>query len=201
MRSVETTWFDELFARRRVMIILRGLSTSTTISIVEQAWELGIDAVEIPVQSPESAQTLAELAQIARAAGRSIGAGTILTPEDAARAAEAGAAYGVSPHFDATVSAACRDLALPLLPGVATASEVARASAVGHIWLKAFPATALGATWAAMLKGPFPDTKFVATGGIAPIDASRFLSDGYSAVSVGSAVTDPSALSILAALD
>lgn len=200
MIATETTWFDELFARRRVMIILRGLGTPKTIAIVEKAWEYGIDAVEIPVQSPASARTLSALVQIARGAGRSIGAGTILTAEDARRASGEGAAYGVSPHFDPHVSAACRELALPLLPGVATASDVAHARALGHIWMKAFPAAALGTAWAAMLNGPFPEAKFVATGGIAPNDASKFLAGGYAAVSVGAAVTDPAALSALAAL-
>ena len=73
-------------------------------------------------------------------------------------------------------AAACRDIGLPLLPGVATASEVMQANADGYGFLKFFPATAAGGI--PMLKalaGPFPDVAFCPTGGITVETAPQFL--------------------------
>jgi 2-dehydro-3-deoxyphosphogluconate aldolase/(4S)-4-hydroxy-2-oxoglutarate aldolase len=75
------------------------------------------------------------------------------------------------------VGQACRRLGLPLLPGVATASELMSANADGYRFLKFFPAVAAGGV--PMLKalaGPFPDVDFCPTGGITPDTAAQFLS-------------------------
>jgi 2-dehydro-3-deoxyphosphogluconate aldolase / (4S)-4-hydroxy-2-oxoglutarate aldolase len=84
--------------------------------------------------------------------------------------------FGVSPGYTSRAGRACRDIGLPLLPGVATASEVMAAMADGLRFLKFFPATAAGGI--PMLKalaGPFPDVAFCPTGGITPETAPQFL--------------------------
>ncbi|MDE1949486.1 MAG: bifunctional 4-hydroxy-2-oxoglutarate aldolase/2-dehydro-3-deoxy-phosphogluconate aldolase, partial [Burkholderiales bacterium] len=89
---------------------------------------------------------------------------------------DAGCVFGVSPGYTAEIGQACRGLGLPLLPGVATASEVMAASADGYRFLKFFPATAAGGI--PMLKalaGPFPDIDFCPTGGITLQTAPQFL--------------------------
>ena len=91
-------------------------------------------------------------------------------------AKNAGSRFGVSPGYTAAVAAACREAGLPLLPGVATASEVMAAMADGLQFLKFFPATAAGGI--ALLKalaGPFPDISFCPTGGITVDTAPQFL--------------------------
>jgi 2-dehydro-3-deoxyphosphogluconate aldolase / (4S)-4-hydroxy-2-oxoglutarate aldolase len=98
------------------------------------------------------------------------------TPADVQAAAQAGCRFAVSPGYSREIAAACRSAGLPLLPGVATASEVMAASADGHELLKFFPATAAGGI--PMLKalaGPFPDVAFCPTGGITPETAPQFL--------------------------
>ena len=65
-------------------------------------------------------------------------------PADAKAAKDAGCRFAVSPGYTAEIGAACRELALPLLPGVSTASEVMAANADGLNFLKFFPATAAG---------------------------------------------------------
>jgi 2-dehydro-3-deoxyphosphogluconate aldolase/(4S)-4-hydroxy-2-oxoglutarate aldolase len=82
----------------------------------------------------------------------------------------------VSPVYTDSVSHACRALGLPLLPGVATASEVMQAQEAGHGFLKFFPASAAGGV--PMLKalaGPFPEVVFCPTGGIGPDNAHEYL--------------------------
>jgi 2-dehydro-3-deoxyphosphogluconate aldolase/(4S)-4-hydroxy-2-oxoglutarate aldolase len=108
--------------------------------------------------------------------GAIVGAGTIRSAADARAARQAGAVFGVSPGYTAEVGAVCREVGLPLLPGVATASEVMAAQADGLLFLKFFPATAAGGI--PMLKalaGPFPDVAFCPTGGITLQTAPEFL--------------------------
>jgi 2-dehydro-3-deoxyphosphogluconate aldolase/(4S)-4-hydroxy-2-oxoglutarate aldolase len=105
-----------------------------------------------------------------------VGAGTIRNAADARAARDAGSRFAVSPGYTREVGAACRDLGLPLLPGVATASEVMTAQADGHDFLKFFPAQQAGGI--PMLKalgGPFPDVAFCPTGGITLETAPQFL--------------------------
>ena len=105
-----------------------------------------------------------------------VGAGTIRNAADARAARDAGSRFAVSPGYTSDVGKACRELALPLLPGVATASEVMTAQADGHDFLKFFPAQQAGGI--PMLKalgGPFPDVAFCPTGGITPETAPQFL--------------------------
>jgi 2-dehydro-3-deoxyphosphogluconate aldolase/(4S)-4-hydroxy-2-oxoglutarate aldolase len=88
-------------------------------------------------------------------------------------AEQAGASFAVSPGFSANLS---KDASLPLLPGVATASEVMAALEAGHSFMKFFPAE--GAGGPALLKafsGPFPQARFCPTGGITPTNAASYL--------------------------
>jgi 2-dehydro-3-deoxyphosphogluconate aldolase/(4S)-4-hydroxy-2-oxoglutarate aldolase len=105
-----------------------------------------------------------------------VGAGTIRHAADARAARDAGSRFAVSPGYTREVGAACRELGLPLLPGVATASEVMTAQADGYDFLKFFPAQQAGGI--PMLKalgGPFPDVAFCPTGGITLETAPQFL--------------------------
>lgn len=104
------------------------------------------------------------------------GAGTIRSAADAQASALAGARFGVSPGYTRAVGKACHDLGLPLLPGVATGSEIMLAQEDGLTELKFFPAVQAGGL--AMLKawqGPFGDVKFCPTGGIHAGNAHEFL--------------------------
>lgn len=103
-----------------------------------------------------------------------VGAGTVLTPDDAARAEQAGAAFLVSPGASPILFEALADR--PWLPGVATASEAMRAREAGLRALKFFPAeTSGGAPALAALAAPLADLRFCPTGGIGAENASRYL--------------------------
>ncbi|WP_076997341.1 bifunctional 4-hydroxy-2-oxoglutarate aldolase/2-dehydro-3-deoxy-phosphogluconate aldolase [Variovorax sp. KK3] len=104
------------------------------------------------------------------------GAGTIRSAADAQASALAGAKFGVSPGYTRAVGKACHDLGLPLLPGVATGSEIMMAQEDGLTELKFFPAVQAGGI--AMLKawqGPFGEVKFCPTGGVTAANAHEFL--------------------------
>jgi len=134
----------------------------------------GVKVLEVTLRTPVALQCIEA---IARAVPEAIvGAGTIRVPADAQAAVNAGSRFAVSPGYTAEVGAACREAGLPLLPGVATASEVMAAMADGLHFLKFFPAMQAGGL--AMLKalgGPFPDVAFCPTGGISLETAPQFL--------------------------
>ena len=134
----------------------------------------GVRVLEVTLRTPVALQCMQA---IARAVPEAIvGAGTVRNAADARAARDAGCRFAVSPGYLSSVGAACRDLGLPLLPGVATASEVMQAQSEGHEFLKFFPATAAGGI--PMLKalaGPFTDVVFCPTGGITVDSAPQFL--------------------------
>ncbi len=135
----------------------------------------GIRMLEVTLRTP---QALACMAAITREVPQAVvGAGTVRSAADAAAAAQAGAQFAVSPGYTRAVGQACRDQGLPLLPGVATGSEIMLAQEDGYTALKFFPALQAGGP--AMLKawsGPFWDVQFCPTGGVTPGNAAEFLS-------------------------
>jgi Entner-Doudoroff aldolase len=180
---------DEFFERglsgSNMMGIFRGLPTDETLRLCKLAWDQGVDLVEIPMQSAESRETLAAVIAEGKSRGKLVGAGTIMNPEHVRAAADLGARFCVSPGLDIAVSEACEDAGVFHLPGVATASEITRALSHGHTWLKAFPASVLGADWIKAMKGPFPQVKLVCTGGMSPATMHDYISAGARAVAIG----------------
>ena len=134
----------------------------------------GIRVLEVTLRTP---QGLACIEAIAKQLPEAIvGAGTVRNAADAAAAALAGARFAVSPGYTGKLGQACRDLNLPLLPGVATSSEIMMAQEDGFTELKFFPAVQSGGIQ--MLKawqGPFGELRFCPTGGISPGNAAEFL--------------------------
>ncbi len=153
----------------------------------------GVRVLEVTLRTPVA---LACMAAIAREVPEAIvGAGTLRSAADVRAARDAGCQFGVSPGYTAEIGAACRDAKLPLLPGVATASEVMAANADGLSFLKFFPATAAGgASLLRALAGPFPDVVFCPTGGITVETAPQFLSLPNVKVCGGSWLTPADAL-------
>jgi len=134
----------------------------------------GVRVLEITLRTPVALQCMREIVQAVPEA--IVGAGTLRSVADAEAALAAGCRFGVSPGYSTQIGHACRNMGLPLLPGVATASEVMAANADGYFFLKFFPATAAGGI--PMLKalaGPFTDVVFCPTGGITVDTAPQFL--------------------------
>jgi len=134
----------------------------------------GVKVLEITLRTPIALQCMEAIARAVP--GAIVGAGTVRNVADAQAAKNAGCTFAVSPGYLSSVGQACRDIGLPLLPGVATGSEVMQANADGYHFLKFFPATAAGGI--PMLKafaGPFPDVVFCPTGGITVDTAPQFL--------------------------
>lgn len=134
----------------------------------------GVKVLEVTLRTPAGLPAIETIARHLPEAV--VGVGTVLNADDARRASEAGARFAVSPGYTPEVGAACKALGLPLLPGVATSSEIMAALADGFSFLKLFPAEAVGGipllkSWAS----PFGQVSFCPTGGITNATASNYL--------------------------
>lgn len=198
MNALSNEALTPLFEGQSLMAILRGFGPERSLFLARQAWSLGIDCVELPIQCQRDVDALGMVVAAGAELGKTVGAGTVTTLERVRQARDAGAAFTVSPGYDLAVVRASFDVGLPSLPGVATASEVQSALAAGLTWLKAFPASVLGSGWFSAMSGPFPDAKFVATGGMDASNAGVFLHSGARVIAVGSALEDPVQLPMLA---
>jgi 2-dehydro-3-deoxyphosphogluconate aldolase / (4S)-4-hydroxy-2-oxoglutarate aldolase len=126
----------------------------------------GLPLVEVTFRTPAAESAVRALA---KRGDLMVGAGTILTNEQADRAIEAGAKFLVAPGTNVKVVEHVLKRGLPIIPGIATPSEIELATSLGLEMLKFFPAEPMGGI--AALKafaGPYPDARFIPTGGISP---------------------------------
>jgi len=134
----------------------------------------GVGTVEITFRTAAGGEALAAI----REARPELlaGAGTVLRPDQLATAIAAGARFIVSPGFSPTIVDGAVAAGLPVIPGVATPTEVQRALEAGLTVLKLFPAEPLGGVaYLRALAAPFPVVRFVPTGGLSAANAASYL--------------------------
>ena len=135
----------------------------------------GIPAIEVTLRTPAALDAIRAIAQ--EVEGAVVGVGTVLTANDLLAAERAGARFAVSPGMSPRLLAAADDSTLPLLPGIATASEAMALLERGYRHLKFFPAVpAGGAKLLGAWASPLPQIRFCPTGGITLSTAKDFLS-------------------------
>ncbi len=133
----------------------------------------GLPALEVTLRTPAALEVIAEMAQVE---GGTVGAGTLLSPEDVSRAIDAGARFGVSPGVTDRLLDAAEAADLPMLPGIATAGEAMRLLDRGYTVAKFFPAEANGGASALKAIGaPLPRIRFCPTGGVSLKNAPDYL--------------------------
>jgi 2-dehydro-3-deoxyphosphogluconate aldolase / (4S)-4-hydroxy-2-oxoglutarate aldolase len=152
------------FARTRVVPVVVLHDIAQAAPLREALLEGGLAIAEITLRSDAAVPALAAMAEDP---AMLVGAGTVLTPGAVDRAVAAGAAFIVSPGFSTAVVRRCGELGVPVVPGVATPTEIQAALEAGVDVCKFFPAEALGgsATLRA-LSAVFRGVRFVPTGGI-----------------------------------
>jgi 2-dehydro-3-deoxyphosphogluconate aldolase/(4S)-4-hydroxy-2-oxoglutarate aldolase len=131
----------------------------------------GIGVIELTLRTPVALEAIARIA--AEVPGIVIGAGTVTSPDQAKQAADAGAAFLVTPGVTDRVLDAAFDTGLPFLPGASTVSEAMRLAERGLSTLKFFPAEASGGiAYLSSIGGPLPGLQFCPTGSwLTPKDA------------------------------
>jgi len=134
----------------------------------------GVRTIEITLRTPAALDAIRAIAQ--SVPEMTIGAGTVLSPDDLDAAIAAGARFALAPGATPKLMRAARKASIPFIPGVATASEIMRGHALGYRCFKFFPAEQLGGAEALKsLAGPLPDARFCPTGGITPAKAASYL--------------------------
>lgn len=133
----------------------------------------GLPVAEITLRTPGALRAVKELASVP---AMTVGAGSVLRPAQVGDAAEAGAAFVVTPGLSRAVVDECRACGIPVIPGVATPTEILTALDHGVSTVKFFPAEQVGGVRAlSAYGGPFPDVRFVPTGGLNPGNAPAYL--------------------------
>lgn len=134
----------------------------------------GLPVIELTLRTPVALDAIAAVAT--EVPEILVGAGTVVAPEQARRAADAGARFLVSPGTTDTLAAAMRATGLPHLPGAATVSEVLRLRELGYEEMKLFPASACGGVgFLKAVSSPVPSARFCPTGGVSMANAGDYL--------------------------
>lgn len=159
--------------RRRLIPVVVLADASAAIALGRALAGGGLPVAEVTFRTAAAADAIRALA------GESdllVGAGTVTHPDLVDEAVAAGARFVVTPGLSRAVVERCREHGVPVIPGVATATEVMAALDLGLDLLKLFPAEAVGgvATVKA-LSAPFPGVRFVPTGGVTATNARNYL--------------------------
>ena len=134
----------------------------------------GLNVLEVTLRTPNALEIIAEMVKVK---GAIVGSGTVRTAEQMRQSRDAGCQFMVSPGAPVKLLEAAEQFPIPLLPGVATASEAMVAAEMGYSFLKFFPAEAAGgAKLLKSLASPLPEISFCPTGGINPESAANYLS-------------------------
>jgi Entner-Doudoroff aldolase len=190
--------FEDRLADAEIIAILRGLTPEATTSLALELRALDVRFIEVTIQDEQGALALRRTVDEWPAGPHMIGAGSIISAALARQAIDDGAEFLVSPGLSSDVVGVARDCGVPILPGVATPSEVQLAAALGLTAVKEFPAAQLGGpAYLRALGGPFPSMKFVPTGGVDFENAQAYLAAGALAVGIGGQLTKPSGLESL----
>jgi 2-dehydro-3-deoxyphosphogalactonate aldolase len=178
---------------RHLIAILRGIAPSEAVGVCEALAKAGITLIEVPLNSPRPFDSI-RAAALALRGRASIGAGTVLSPDDVDAVAEAGGAFVVSPDCNEAVIARTLARGLRSYPGIFSPTEAFRAIRAGAHALKIFPAEILGAKGIKAMKAVLPpEIPIYAVGGANPDNFGEFLAAGCIGFGIGSYLYKPGA--------
>jgi len=176
-----------------IIPVIRAANPAEASHAVEAICAGGISVVEITMTVPDA---IALLAEVARAkSDYLIGAGTVLTGRQAEMCIEAGAKFLVSPGLSGDVIRTAARHNILAIPGAFTPSEVMAAKELGANVIKIFPCgSGGGPSHIKALRAPFPDCRFIPTGGVSLQNAQEYFSAGAFALGIGAELADLAAI-------
>jgi 2-dehydro-3-deoxyphosphogluconate aldolase / (4S)-4-hydroxy-2-oxoglutarate aldolase len=169
-------------ARSGIVAILRAKTADSFAAVADVLVSAGVTALEVTLTSQGAIDALAGLRRQLPATV-AVGAGTVLTADQAKASVDAGAEFLVSPVLDAGLVAGSP---VPFYPGAFTPTEIYAAAQAGAPMVKVFPAGGLGPGYLRDIRGPLPDARIMPTGGIKIEDVADWLAAGAVAVGLGS---------------
>lgn len=168
----------------------RELDGSTAPKLARALLKGGLSSMEVTVEGPGGVEAIEAL----RDTETTVGAGTVVSVDQAVAVVAAGARFLVSPHLDDDLATWARENDVPFVPGALTPTEIAAAWRHRPSAVKVFPAHLGGPEYVKSLLGPYPDLALIPTGGVDGENAASYLSSGAVAVGVGGWLTGPTDL-------
>lgn len=179
--------------RAGVVAVLRAANVEVALRAVDAVVRGGVTAIEVTYSTPEVTTVLAELA-LRFGDEIVLGAGTLTTPAQVRESSEAGARFLVSPGFDADVVAAMHTTERLTVVGGFTPTEVQNLARWDVDVVKLFPGSLGGPGTLRALRGPFPDLRYLPTGGVSEANLADWFAAGALAVGAGSELIPRDAL-------
>ncbi len=180
--------FLAFYRRRRASAILRTSLPDVAKPAMEAAVRGGFQICEFTLTVPEP---YALIGEFAARDGIVVGAGTVLSVEEARQAVAAGASFLVSPVVDEAVIEEAKRLNVAVMPGTHTPTEMLRAQRAGAPLQKLFPAPGIGPAYVKACLGPMPFLRLVPTHGIDATNALAYLEAGAFALGFVAPLFDP----------
>lgn len=174
-----------------VVAVLRNMNLNNALQIATTLHENGIKILEITVEAEEGLEVI-KLLTSKMPKTIMIGAGTVLDPETAKSAINAGAQFIFSPNVNLETIRMTKRYGAFCVPGALTPTEILKAYEHGADAVKVFPIRTFGPQYLKDLSGPYPQIPLIPTGGINIKNIKDYLKSGAVAVGVGTSLVDPS---------
>lgn len=177
--------------KEKIIVIVRGVESKKILPLAEAMYDGGIRLLEI-TYSAGNTETAENIKRLKEHFGESmyIGAGTVLTEEQAELTKDAGGEFIISPNTVPEVIRKTKALGMVSMPGAYTPSEIQLAHNSGADFVKIFPAVSLGAEYIKAVKAPLSNIKLLAVGGINEHNIKEYLNAGVCGFGIGSNIVD-----------
>ncbi len=174
--------------RYRLVAVLRSKSSERALATVEAVAEGGVRFVEITLSVPGAVGVIETLSKRSNLV---VGAGTVLSIEQARQAISCGAQFVVSPTLELNLIPICHEAGIACISGAATPTEIVTAQRAGADLVKIFPADCVGGPYfVRQMLGPLPDVRFMVSGGVSQDNVAEYVKLGVVGVVLGSASLD-----------
>ncbi len=171
--------------RSRLVAVIRSKGADEALATATAAGDAGVKFVEITFTVPGALNVIQTLA---KRPDLHIGAGTVLSRQQAREAITAGARFIVSPSLELDLVPICHEAGIPCFPGAATPTEIMSAARAGADLVKIFPADCLGGVhFVRQMSGPFPEIRFMVSGGVSFENVKDYVQAGVTGICLGSA--------------
>lgn len=169
----------------RLVAVIRSRTPEEALATARAVGEGGVRFVEVTFTVPGAAEVIRTLAGEGQV---TVGAGTVLSPEQARTGIDAGARFIVSPSLELELAPLCREAGAAFIPAGATPTEIVRGLRAGADLVKVFPADCAGGPhFIRQMQGPFPDARFMVSGGVDRENVSEYAALGVTGIVLGSA--------------
>jgi 2-dehydro-3-deoxyphosphogluconate aldolase/(4S)-4-hydroxy-2-oxoglutarate aldolase len=167
-----------------VVAIMRAKSTDQLLVAAEAVLAGGINAIEVTMTTPGALEVVMKAAE-KLGDGVLFGVGSVLDSVTARAAILAGADYVVCPTLNIGTIEVCKRYSVPVLPGAFTPTEILTAWEAGASLVKVFPASVGGPDYIKAVKGPLPQVRLAAVGGVTIENTADFFRAGVELIGVG----------------